>query len=141
MDQSTLGKPLRAYPRSFGHEMISKPTSPANEDHPISENEYSRVIPTNVDASLCKYCPMLAVDVLSDSVASSTGWETVRSPYFSLSYLKEHQVGTVGSLLQSAKGGCELCALMAEVFRKVNGNTDMDQALSGYRFPKSANSA
>lgn len=119
MDQSGPFEPFKAFHQSSIPEVISNTT--------ILANEYTRRIPTIVDAGLCKYCRKLTADVLADPVSSSSGWETMRSEYFSLSCLKEHQDGTIGSLLQSAKEHCKLCALIAQELQREGGHLDLDQ--------------
>jgi hypothetical protein len=115
MHQNAPSKPSVRFPQSFSPEMISNANSLATEYPLISAYEYDRVIPITIGAKLCRYCQKLALDILADPAAPTAGWETIRSDT-TLSYLKERQYGTKGSLLQSAKGGCQLCALLLKQF-------------------------
>ena len=80
-----------------------------------SRDNYVQLIPSSVDAEACTYCRKLAVDILTRPPATiCSGWEVLRSHYFTMKYLKEHHNGTVQTMRQSGSEGCQLCAFMAQ---------------------------
>ncbi len=127
MDSKAPGNPFQASVQYSSPETISSTTGFVYEDPLASEHEFGRVIPTNVNGSLCKYCRKLAVDVLASPAAPSAGWEIIHSDYYSLSYLKEHNDGTKGSLVRSANDCCDLCTLIDEELQRLGEHVDLNQ--------------
>ncbi|KAI9771982.1 MAG: hypothetical protein M1839_002575 [Geoglossum umbratile] len=56
----------------------------------------------------------------SNPTAFDTYWQTIQSEHATLTHLKKHLDGTVGSLLQSAERGCGLCDLIAKQLRRLS---------------------
>jgi protein-arginine kinase activator protein McsA len=83
-----------------------------NNESASHYRSYHTSVPTRVDAQVCGDCRKVATDILAGPAAFDTGWQSIQSEHATLTYLKRHLDGTVGSLRQSAERGCGLCNLI-----------------------------
>lgn len=72
---------------------------------------------------ICNDCKALAIDVLSGFTHSNDRWETLQSEQATLSYTTNHLDGTVVILRRSVRRGCQLCRLINNKVREIEGPT------------------
>ena len=72
---------------------------------------------------VCRDCKALAIDILSGSTHSNNRWRTIQSKQATLSYANNHLDGTVVTLQRSAECGCQLCRLIGDKVREIEGPT------------------